>query len=207
MSTTRAGSRRPRSTPPSNTSALLGTGLAALILLAGCGGSDSPSSESTSIRKQIADLTLADLERYPVWEYAIDEVGEPGQDEETVKPRPDLGQVDPADGNFVVRARFVARDGTEYHGLLAPHKSLYGGLSGHQPAIVTPQGHVRFWFGIVPPKSRAMREAYRRLGKTSATLFPLRYESALDAGEPISGEILAFEYLSDDAETVLRTKG
>jgi hypothetical protein len=158
------------------------------------------------MRKQIADLTLDDLERYPVWEFAIDEEGVPGQDEETVKPRPDLRQVDPEEGIFIVRARFVAHDGTEYDGVLTPPDEPALGLRGIQPTIVTAEGHVSFWFGIVPPKPGVLTAAYRVLGKTSATLFPIRFESALDAGEPVSGEIPAFEYLADDAERVLRTK-
>ena len=38
----------------------------------------------------MTELTPADLEQYSVWELAIDEEGLSGQDEETVRPRPDV---------------------------------------------------------------------------------------------------------------------
>ena len=38
------------------------------------------------IRKQVYQLTLDDLERTPVWEFALDEEVEEGQDEATVRP-------------------------------------------------------------------------------------------------------------------------
>jgi hypothetical protein len=93
----------------------------------------------------VTDLTLADLERCPVWGFAIDEEGEPGQDEETLGPRPDLKRVDPAEGLFVVVARFEAGDGSAFAGFL----SLGLEHSDVQPTIVTDAGeHVTFWFGI-----------------------------------------------------------
>jgi hypothetical protein len=55
---------------------------------------------------QVYGLSLADLERFPVWEFAFDEEGEPGQDEATVKPRPHLADgVDPDEGLFVVEPK------------------------------------------------------------------------------------------------------
>jgi len=40
----------------------------------------------TATRKQVYDLTLADLQAAPVWEFALDEEGVAGQDEATVRP-------------------------------------------------------------------------------------------------------------------------
>lgn len=37
-------------------------------------------------RKPIDGLTLADLEAFPIWEFAIDEEGVEGQDETWVRP-------------------------------------------------------------------------------------------------------------------------
>lgn len=55
-------------------------------------------AEAAAIRKQVTDLRPDDLAPYPIWEFALDEEGEEGQDEETVKPRPDLDRADPAEG-------------------------------------------------------------------------------------------------------------
>ena len=51
-------------------------------------------SDPAAVRKQLPALRPGDLERFPIWEQALDEVGVPGQDEETVKPRPDLAEAD-----------------------------------------------------------------------------------------------------------------
>src|SRR5512132_118621 len=44
-------------------------------------------AEAAAIRKQVTDLRPDDLAPYPIWEFALDEEGEEGQDEETVKPQ------------------------------------------------------------------------------------------------------------------------
>src|SRR5262252_1978828 len=55
-----------------------------------CPGSSGNSSASRHgmkrVRKQVFDLTVEDLDRYPVWEFALDEEGDEGQDEATVRP-------------------------------------------------------------------------------------------------------------------------
>jgi hypothetical protein len=54
------------------------------------------------IRKQVYDLRLEDFERHPVWEFALDEEGEEGQDEATVRPYSVAGPADSAEGTLVV---------------------------------------------------------------------------------------------------------
>jgi hypothetical protein len=71
-----------------------------------------PSFIAKGPRKQVTELTIDDLDQCPVWEFALDEEGEPSQDEETVRPRPEITIVDAADGLFVVSARFTAADGS-----------------------------------------------------------------------------------------------
>jgi hypothetical protein len=58
-----------------------------------------------AIRKQVTDLLTDDLERFSIWEFALDEEGEQGQDEATVRPRPDLQRPDPGERMFVIAAR------------------------------------------------------------------------------------------------------
>jgi len=142
-------------------------------------------------RKQVNELTLADLDRSPVWEFAIDEEGEPGQTEETVRPRPDLERVDPAYGLFLLRARFEACDGSLFVGFLN-----VGDVRDAQPTIVTDSGaHVAFWFGLVKPKPGVLERAYASLGLASSALFPLRYEAIVPTREgTATGEIAGFAY-------------
>jgi hypothetical protein len=72
------------------------------------------------IRKQSYDLRPNDFVQFPILEYALDEEGEAGQDEATVKPRPDRTVADPAEGMLIARAEFVARDGSRYQGYVSP---------------------------------------------------------------------------------------
>jgi hypothetical protein len=126
-------------------------------------------------RKQIADLRLADLARCHVWEFALDEEGEPGQDEETVKPRPDVDTLDPSAGLFVVAARFTAADGGGFAGYVTPGEP---GAGVEAPTALTDTGdHVPFWLGMRKPNRAELDRAYRTLGREASDLFPLRVEA------------------------------
>jgi hypothetical protein len=130
------------------------------------------------VRKQVYDLTPGDLARYPIWEHALDEEGVEGQDEATVKPRPDLTEADPGDGMLVVRAEFAANDGTRYEGYVYP--SFEDDLRYVQPTIVTDSGRVSLWFGAFPPREGRIEESYALLGTTADQLFPLSYRAVVE---------------------------
>jgi hypothetical protein len=143
------------------------------------------------IRKQVTALVPADLERFPIWEFAIDEEGEEGQDEETVRPRPDIRRPDPHDGLFIVRAELIAADSTIYDGFVMPQLEPH--ISYIQPTIVTDHGQVRFWFGLFPPRREILDAAYHTLGKSASELFPVRYRALLEhTGARLDGELRAF---------------
>jgi len=72
------------------------------------------------IRKQVYELTVQDFDQHPVWIFALDEEGEEGQDEATVRPRPATRPVDPTEGMMVVKARFTLADGTSMTGYITP---------------------------------------------------------------------------------------
>ena len=136
------------------------------LLESGVDTADS-SVSSPQIRKQVGDLTPSDLEQYPTWEFAIDEDGEEGQDEETVRPRPDVELADPAGGLFIVRAEFAAADGARFDGFVSPHEERH--VAGAQPTIVSDTAHVPFWFGTVPPTPARLHASCRALNKTRQT--------------------------------------
>ena len=143
------------------------------------------------IRKQCYDLRPEDLEQYPIWELALDEEGEPGQDEATVKPRPDLTVADPGEGLLLARAELTARDGTRYDGYVYPsHEQEWGFI---QPTIVTDGGQVNFWCGAFPPKPAALAAAYDLLGKTAEQLFPVKFRALAEyEGATLEGQVPAF---------------
>jgi hypothetical protein len=148
-------------------------------------------------RKQVGDLTLDDLRQTPIWEFATDEEGEPGQDEETLRPRPDLTVADPSQGLFICRAELVANDGTRYGGYLSPSEERHIGFI--QPTVVTDNGQVGFWFGMFGPKPGRLEATYEVLGKTAEQLFPLSFRALVEyKGVKLEGEIPAFMYRPDE---------
>lgn len=151
------------------------------------------------VRRQVYELTPADLERFPVWEFALDEEGEEGQDEATVRPYEASGSLDPKDGMFIVRASLTLSDGTRFKGYVTPPVQGETGLSTLQPAVVVPDGQVSFWCGTVAPPPEHIAKSYALLGKTSPQqVFPLRFESDVPViGGPIVGEVPGFLILED----------
>jgi hypothetical protein len=188
----------------------LASAVVMVLLLTGCGGDDSTSggtpatlgetAESMEVRKQVYELTSADLERFPVWEFALDEEGEPGQDEATVKPRPDLaGGVEPEEGLFVVRAAFTAADGASFDGFVTPDSE--SDLGSTQPSVVTSGRHVRFWFGIAEPEPEEIEQGYKALGGQRDGLFPLSFRTSVPVGgAPMEGKVLGFMYQDESGE-------
>jgi hypothetical protein len=177
-----------------------------LALAAGCGeggsgGSERDTEGATDIRKQVYDLTRQDLEQFPVWEFALDEEGEPGQDEATVKPRADLDTgVAPEEGLFVVRAEFKAADGSAFDGFVTPEPA--GDLGAVQPSVVTNEGHVSFWFGMVKPDSEALGKSYATLGVKRGELFPITFRTVVPVnGRSMDGDVPGFMYLDSGGET------
>jgi len=149
------------------------------------------------IRKQVYELSPADLEKYPVWEFCLDEEGEEGQDEATVKPREDLKIVDPGEGMFVVKTEFVANDGTKFLGYSTPQQEYDLGFI--QPIIVTESGQINFWCGMFEPKKEKTQESYTKLGKDSEMLFPITFRALVPTkGVTLEGSIPAFLYRPDE---------
>ncbi len=154
---------------------------------------------SKLIRKQIYELTTEDLVLYSVWEFALDEEGEEGQDEATVRPYQPNGPLDPSDGMFVVCARFVLAAGTQMRGYLTPPVQGDSDLGTLQPAIVVDGGQVSFWCGMLAPEPAHVTANYALLGKSEASeVFPLRFDSDVElVGGPVAGELLGFLVLED----------
>ncbi|RLS39287.1 MAG: hypothetical protein DWH81_08730 [Planctomycetota bacterium] len=154
----------------------------------------------SKIRKQVYELTLADLQSWPIWEFALDEEGDDNQDEATVRPYPLADPLDPSESTFIVAARFKLADGTQLQGCLTPPSSSDNSLGAVQPQIITERGRVSFWYGRCEPD---LASTYRMLGRNSASVFPIQFESVVRLCEgAVSGTIPGFLCLEDDFETV-----
>ena len=116
------------------------------------------------VRKQVYELTAADLVAHPVWEFALDEEGEEGQDETTVRPFESEGAVDPAGGLYVVAAAFTLANGVSASGFVTPQPAeLQVSPCYLQPVVLAPAGQVLFWYGIAKPDEFELNAAYGRL--------------------------------------------
>lgn len=146
------------------------------------------------VSKQVYELTPADLANTPVWEFALDEEGEEGQDEATVRPVESALPLNTGDGMFIVRAHFRLSDGTNLQGYLTPGVQGDSLLSTVQPIIVTTVGQVMFWLGAFP-RQNSVEAAYRLLGKPAQDVFPVTYVSDVPLAQgPVRGTLNGFAH-------------
>lgn len=157
-------------------------------------------------RKQVYELTLHDLSRFPVWEFRLDKDGADNQDEATVRPFTASGPLDPAERMFVVRAIFTLADGSKMKGYFTPPVRGQEGLGTLQPIIVTDRGQIRFWCGTSAPDVKRLARSYELLGKDAKRVFPLRFESDVDlVNGPARGSLPGFLVLEDFQTRKTRT--
>lgn len=163
---------------------------------------------SSSVRqgKQVYQLTLEDLARFPVWEFKLDADSASGHDESTVRPHPESGLLNPAERMFVVRAAFTLADGSKMTGYLTPPARGQDGPGILQPIIVTARGQVRFWCGTAAPEALRLEQIYAWLGKDAKRVFPLRFESEVPLVDgPARGSVPGFLVLEDFQTRQTRT--
>jgi hypothetical protein len=158
------------------------------------------------IRKQVYQLTPDDLNRFPIWEFALEEEGEEGQDEATVRPYKVSGALEPSDGMFVVKASFALADGTEMQGYLNPPVNGDISLGALQPIIVSNAGQIVFWCGRMTPSPDRLAMWYQFLGRDASRVFPIRFESQVELVDgPVSGSITGFMVLADVKAKTIKT--
>ena len=160
------------------------------------------------IRKQIYELTLADFERSPVWEFANDEEGIEGQDEATVRPYSGPIPVGPDYGGAIVSAHFNLADGTGLRGYLTPSYREMTGLGFIQPAIICDSGQIHFWFGVLRPPKEEIDNLLEKLGRKHHQVFPIEFSSEVEIVDgPVTGIIPGFLFMDTKHELVLLADG
>jgi hypothetical protein len=149
-------------------------------------------------RKQVYELTLDDLNAFPIWEFKVDAHGAEGQDEATVRPYTASGPLDPVDRMFVVRAAFTLADGSRMKGYFTPPVPRRDGIDAMQPIVVTAKGQVPLWCGTSVPDAKRLARNYDFLGKEAKLVFPLRFESEVELLRgPVRGSVMGFAVLED----------
>lgn len=95
--------------------------------------------------KQVYELTLADIKRYGVWFFPMDDLVE---DELTVHPL--LKEESGTDYQLIVRAEFFDKCGGEYLGYL--YWTCDEAIDSLKPVILLSNGEaISFWSGVVQP--------------------------------------------------------
>lgn len=137
------------------------------------------------IRRNPGEFSAADWRRWPVWERALDEEGEPDQDETTMRPVPDARQVVPGDYR-VVGAEFLLRNGKRFLGTVEPSSAV-----ARRPEFDAYYNIEFDWNDVELPRSVGlngaqvgrvpadwfdtwMSDMLIRLGTTFAQAFPIR---------------------------------
>lgn len=155
-------------------------------------------NQGLRVKKQVYELTLHDLNTFPIWEFRLNEEGEAGQDESTVRPHTAPGPLDPTERMFIVRAVFTLADGSRMQGYCTPPRRGDASLGTLQPIIVTERGQVRFWCGTAAPSPKRLANSYELLEKDAKHVFPLRFESEVElVSGSVKGSVPGFLVLED----------
>ena len=141
------------------------------------------------VRKQVHELTAADFEAQPCWEYAEDQEGRKGQDECTVRPLP-LAELSGIQHQVFVQAAFFFPNGRIRTGMV----TLNAGSdpSGTQPVLLSPEACVSFYVGSSEPSATEVKRFVRQISKISKPPLPVHYATALrgQAGVPLASGVL-----------------
>jgi hypothetical protein len=140
--------------------------------------------------KRLADLTVEDLTSAPVWRY---EGGDGANAVVVRQARESLSQME--DEIFLAATDFLLPDSSRHLGFCFPVDDA--GLDYLQPAIVTPAGHVQFWFdGAVA--AEALAAQWAALGKRGEEIFPVRFRCRVPVdGREVAGVIPYIETSAD----------
>src|SRR6266508_3068520 len=157
-------------------------------------------------RKQVYELTLEDLRETPVWQFALNEEGEPGQDEDTLRPCPDAKSIR-GKASLSLPLRFAPPTARRTRALQLPSKrrrrspGTFIRRSSVKAATSISGGEA---CGGTKPRANSREtplSPYRALKKSPTELFPLRWRMAVSIkGGPNEGELPGFGYVRKTKE-------
>jgi hypothetical protein len=137
--------------------------------------------------KQIDELTIADLDKYPVWEF-VSEDDPHATDECTIKAFDTMS--DRLEGDFIVKTKFILNDQTVHFGYVKPERTL----SSCQPVIIIDDQRVLFWHGVMKPIESDLSNFYKLLNKKIEDIFPIIWNTEISMEKIETGTIDGFGY-------------
>jgi hypothetical protein len=132
--------------------------------------------------KRLAELSVEDLAASPVWRYE----GGSGADA-TIAPSKRVSLSQTEDEIFLAATEFELFDFSRHLGFCFPADDT--GIDYLQPVILSPSGHVSFWFdGSAAPE--VLSSQWRALGKEPRDIFPVAFRCLVPVdGRTVSGRI------------------
>lgn len=130
--------------------------------------------------------------------YALDEEGDDGQDECTVRPL-DVGALPSEEGQVIVQAVFFFSNGRIRPGCVTLNSG--DDPSGHQPVVFLDKKRVlHFYNGALKPVKAEVRAFRKALGKVCDSPGTIRYVSTVltTEGRPLAfGELNGLYWMAD----------
>lgn len=149
-------------------------------------------------RRQVDELTAAELRASPAWWFPPEDGRLSGPDAGTVVPV-DAAAADPTgacefpEGRWLLHARFTFADGSAADGHVTWVAGETGDLSTQEPTLVTPGGPVPLWHGLLVPDGREVARLLALLGRPRGAVFPVRWRATLHpTSHEIAGEAAGF---------------
>jgi hypothetical protein len=138
--------------------------------------------------KQFNDLTIDDLNEYPIWEF-VPEDDQNAIDETTIKGY--LAYSEEIESMIIVRTKFILNDGSIFYGYVSPEKKLE--LS--QPALFVNDIFIFFWHGLIDSSRIETEKYYKVLDKKANDIFPVKWVTEVNTDMINNGEIEGFGFL------------
>ena len=169
---------------------------------AGLGG--RPAEDPYEGRRQLDQLSAAELRDQPAWWFPGPDRHLTGPDESTVMPvEVDAtadGTVEFPDGRYLLHVVFTLANGDAMDGHVTYSPGDRGDLADREPTICTPAGQVPLWYGVLAPAAEQIVDALRRLDRSREEVFPVHWETTLHPPqETISGDATGFAVWQDGA--------
>jgi hypothetical protein len=162
------------------------------------------------IRKQIVELSEADLKQCSYWEFAIDEESIEGQDESTIRPNPEwtLGY-----GLCAVKTNFILDSGKAHIGYIIHDGAVKTNITPEfkednekikyfDPTIIIETEQISFWRGYSKINIKSLEEYKHLLDGSDSNVFPINFKAELPDATTIEGTILGFTYIEREKKGI-----
>lgn len=156
----------------------------------------------SSIRRQVYELSLKDLNDFPIWEFCSDEEDREGQDEATVRPCTETEVNGGLPGAHIVAADVTFGDGSSALGYLYTGDPQDSACV--QPNLCLESSQVNFWMGwlrFIPDVDKRIAKSYELIGKERNLIFPITFNSRVKIdGAPLKVTVGGFMALDENRQ-------